>query len=112
MVGEGTHSKREPAPVTEGGSVRGRVHHRSDNSDDRDQISDSAENCLTIPLLFPTRGFPFHTRPVFSTLVNLLRERIPNPLATWPDAGTWLDIYDDELQKWHEDDEAPSGTGI
>jgi len=42
-------------------------------------------------------------------LMNMLRERVPNPLATWPDAGTWLDIYDDEFQTWHEDDEGPSG---
>ena len=38
-------------------------------------------------------------------MVNLLRERVSNPLVTWAEEGTWLDIYDDEIPKWHEDDE-------
>ena len=31
-----------PPPLPKGGSVRGRVHHRSDSVNDRGQISDSA----------------------------------------------------------------------
>ena len=30
-----------------------------------------------------------------------------NALATWSDAGTWLDIYDDEFVKWNQDEERP-----
>jgi hypothetical protein len=112
-VGEGVNPpSANPPPSPKGGSVRGRVHHRGDGRDDKDRISESPENCLTIWLLFPVRGFPFTCIEYFRQLMNLLRERVANPLGTWQDAGTWLDIYDDELQKWHEDDEAPSGTGI
>ena len=98
-----------PPPRPKGGSVRGRVHHRSDNCDDTDRISDSAEKRVTISLLSPTAVSHFTCIGYLRPLMNLLRERVANPLATWPDAGTWLDIYDDEFQKWHEDDEGPSG---
>jgi hypothetical protein len=64
---------------------------------------------MTVSLLFPIRGPHFTCTRYFHRLVNVLRERVPNPLATWPDEGTWLDIYDDEFQRWHEDDEGTSG---
>jgi hypothetical protein len=44
--------------------------------------------------------------------VNLLRERVSDPLATWTDFGSWLDIYDDDrdkLRSWEEEDHSEEG---
>jgi hypothetical protein len=42
--------------------------------------------------------------------MNMLRERIGALFdGNWSEGiGSWGDIYDDELEKWHEDEDAES----